>query len=138
MGPHGVLLVFAANVINIGANLSAMAEALKLLTGGPSPIYVVAVRPDLRDSNRISRLRPLREGLEMDHPQPVRLRHFDVRGKCALDGGVKGIVDPTHRGEQSISDHASGHLRHYHSPYCSSGRLPRRLRKKNSSRPTDH
>jgi NRAMP (natural resistance-associated macrophage protein)-like metal ion transporter len=37
-----VTLLFVANVINIGADLSAMADALKLLVGGPSPVYVVA------------------------------------------------------------------------------------------------
>ncbi|WP_246691355.1 MULTISPECIES: divalent metal cation transporter [unclassified Mesorhizobium] len=37
-----VSLLFAANAINIGADLSAMAEALKLLIGGPSSIYVLA------------------------------------------------------------------------------------------------
>jgi NRAMP (natural resistance-associated macrophage protein)-like metal ion transporter len=37
-----VTLLFAANVINIGADLSAMADALKLLIGGPSSLYVVA------------------------------------------------------------------------------------------------
>ncbi|TIT36396.1 MAG: divalent metal cation transporter [Mesorhizobium sp.] len=36
------LLLFAANVINIGADLSAMADALRLLVGGPSSLYVVA------------------------------------------------------------------------------------------------
>ena len=34
--------LFVAPVINIGADLSAMADALKLLVGGPSPVYVVA------------------------------------------------------------------------------------------------
>ena len=37
-----VVLLFVANVINIGADLSAMADALKLLIGGPSSLYVVA------------------------------------------------------------------------------------------------
>jgi NRAMP (natural resistance-associated macrophage protein)-like metal ion transporter len=37
-----VTFLFVANVINIGADLSAMADALKLLVGGPSPVYVVA------------------------------------------------------------------------------------------------
>ncbi|WP_296742693.1 NRAMP family divalent metal transporter [Mesorhizobium sp.] len=37
-----VLLLFVANVINIGADLSAMADALQLLVGGPSSLYVVA------------------------------------------------------------------------------------------------
>ncbi|CDX20472.1 putative manganese transp [Mesorhizobium plurifarium] len=37
-----VMLLFVANVINIGADLSAMADALKLLVGGPSSLYVVA------------------------------------------------------------------------------------------------
>ncbi|MBN9223097.1 MAG: divalent metal cation transporter, partial [Mesorhizobium sp.] len=36
-----VALLFIANVINIGADLSAMADALTLLVGGPSAIYVV-------------------------------------------------------------------------------------------------
>ncbi|RWM07034.1 MAG: divalent metal cation transporter [Mesorhizobium sp.] len=36
-----VMLLFVANVINIGADLSAMADALKLLVGGPSPVYVI-------------------------------------------------------------------------------------------------
>jgi NRAMP (natural resistance-associated macrophage protein)-like metal ion transporter len=34
------LLVFA-NVINIGADLGAMADALRLVIGGPAPVYVV-------------------------------------------------------------------------------------------------
>ncbi|WP_214477389.1 Nramp family divalent metal transporter [Mesorhizobium sp. dw_380] len=37
-----VMFLFVANVINIGADLSAMADALKLLIGGPSPLYVIA------------------------------------------------------------------------------------------------
>jgi len=37
-----VVLLFAANVINIGADLSAMADALNLLVGGPSSAYVLA------------------------------------------------------------------------------------------------
>lgn len=36
-----VVLLFAANVINIGADLSAMADALKLIVGGPSFLYVL-------------------------------------------------------------------------------------------------
>ncbi|RVL94202.1 NRAMP family divalent metal transporter [Sinorhizobium meliloti] len=35
-------LLFTANTINIGADLSAMADALKLLIGGPSTFYVIA------------------------------------------------------------------------------------------------
>ncbi|WP_104826962.1 divalent metal cation transporter [Rhizobium sp. NXC24] len=34
-------LLFIANTINIGADLSAMADALKLLVGGPETLYVV-------------------------------------------------------------------------------------------------
>jgi len=37
-----VTLLFTANTINIGANLSAMADALKLLVGGPITFYVIA------------------------------------------------------------------------------------------------
>lgn len=37
-----VALLFTANTINIGADLSAMADALKLLIGGPSTLYVIA------------------------------------------------------------------------------------------------
>src|SRR5262249_49466086 len=36
-----VVLVLAANTINIGADLGAMADALKLLVGGPQLAYVV-------------------------------------------------------------------------------------------------
>jgi len=36
-----VALLFTANTINIGANLSAMADALKLLVGGPGTLYVI-------------------------------------------------------------------------------------------------
>ncbi|QDM24740.1 divalent metal cation transporter [Tardiphaga sp. vice304] len=37
-----VLLLFVANVINIAADLGAMADATKLLIGGPGIVYVVA------------------------------------------------------------------------------------------------
>ena len=37
-----VALLFAANTINIGADLGAMADAMKLLIGGPSPLYLAA------------------------------------------------------------------------------------------------
>src|SRR5712671_1119429 len=40
---HGIVaLLFIANTINIGADLGAMADALRLLIGGPSLIYVIA------------------------------------------------------------------------------------------------
>jgi Mn2+/Fe2+ NRAMP family transporter len=37
-----VVLLFAANTINIAADLGAMAHALKLVLGGPSVLYVMA------------------------------------------------------------------------------------------------
>ncbi len=37
-----VALLVVANVINLGADLGAMADALRLLVGGPSEVYVVA------------------------------------------------------------------------------------------------
>jgi Mn2+/Fe2+ NRAMP family transporter len=37
-----VVLLFAANTINIAADLGAMADALKLVLGGPSVLYVMA------------------------------------------------------------------------------------------------
>src|SRR5262245_19058934 len=37
-----VAFLFVANTINIGADLGAMADALRLLIGGPSLIYVIA------------------------------------------------------------------------------------------------
>ena len=37
-----VALLLAANIINLGADLGAMGEALRLLIGGPSHLYVVA------------------------------------------------------------------------------------------------
>jgi Mn2+/Fe2+ NRAMP family transporter len=36
-----VLLLFVANTINVGADLAAMADSLKLLIGGPRVLYVV-------------------------------------------------------------------------------------------------
>src|SRR5262250_2686678 len=36
-----VVLLFLANTVNIGADLGAMADALKLLIGGPVLIYVI-------------------------------------------------------------------------------------------------
>src|SRR6478609_12118124 len=36
-----VALLFLANTINIGADLGAMADALKLLIGGPALMYVI-------------------------------------------------------------------------------------------------
>jgi Mn2+/Fe2+ NRAMP family transporter len=36
-----VVLLFAANAVNIGADLGAMGDALKLLIPGPAPLYVV-------------------------------------------------------------------------------------------------
>jgi NRAMP (natural resistance-associated macrophage protein)-like metal ion transporter len=37
-----VLLLLTANIINLGADLGAMGEALKLIIGGPARVYVVA------------------------------------------------------------------------------------------------
>ena len=43
---HGLLaLLFIANTINVGADLSAMGEALQLLIGGPAALYAVAFGP---------------------------------------------------------------------------------------------
>src|SRR5437016_1181901 len=36
-----VALLFVANTVNIGADLSAMGNAVRLLIGGPAPLYVV-------------------------------------------------------------------------------------------------
>src|SRR5438067_6280608 len=36
-----VAMLFGANVINIGADLAAMGDALKLLVGGPALLYVI-------------------------------------------------------------------------------------------------
>ena len=38
-----VALLFAANTINIGADLSAMADAVRLLIGGPAALYVIVL-----------------------------------------------------------------------------------------------
>ncbi len=38
-----VVLLLAANIINLGADLGAMGEALRLLIGGPPHLYVVAI-----------------------------------------------------------------------------------------------
>src|SRR5436189_1100968 len=37
-----VALLFVANTVNIGADLSAMGNAVRLLIGGPAPLYVVS------------------------------------------------------------------------------------------------
>jgi hypothetical protein len=37
-----VLLLFLANTINVGADLSGMADSAKLLLGGPAFVYVIA------------------------------------------------------------------------------------------------
>ncbi|HVZ05096.1 divalent metal cation transporter [Hyphomicrobium sp.] len=37
-----VALLFSANIINIGANLGAMGDAVRLLIGGPQLVYVIA------------------------------------------------------------------------------------------------
>ena len=39
------VLLFIANTINVGADLSAMGEALQLLIGGPAALYAVAFGP---------------------------------------------------------------------------------------------
>src|SRR5204863_5801796 len=36
-------LLVVANTINIAADVAAMAEAVKLLVGGPQPLYVLAI-----------------------------------------------------------------------------------------------
>ena len=36
-----IVLLFVANTINVAADLGAMGDALKLLVGGPGPLYVV-------------------------------------------------------------------------------------------------
>jgi Mn2+/Fe2+ NRAMP family transporter len=38
----GILLLLAANTINLGADIGAMAEAVRVLAGGPQIAYVVA------------------------------------------------------------------------------------------------
>jgi Mn2+/Fe2+ NRAMP family transporter len=38
-----VILVLTANTINIGADIGAMADAVKLLAGGPHLLYVVVI-----------------------------------------------------------------------------------------------
>jgi NRAMP (natural resistance-associated macrophage protein)-like metal ion transporter len=38
-----VALLFGANVVNIGADLAAMGDALKLLVGGPGLVYVIVL-----------------------------------------------------------------------------------------------
>jgi NRAMP (natural resistance-associated macrophage protein)-like metal ion transporter len=36
-----IIMLFAANTINVAADLGAMGDALKLLIGGPAPLYVI-------------------------------------------------------------------------------------------------
>ena len=60
-----VTLLFIANAINIGADLSAMADASKLLIGGPGFLYVAVFAAVCVGRHRVDELRPLRHGLEM-------------------------------------------------------------------------
>ena len=55
-----VAMLFGANVINIGADLAAMGDALKLLVGGPGLLYVLlfGIVCVLVDLPRLQAIRP--------------------------------------------------------------------------------
>ena len=76
---------FAANFINVGADLSGMADAAEMLTGFNSHWFVVIFGPRHRVSNRPLSLLPNRDDLEMAGTLPSRLRYHCVRGEAGLE-----------------------------------------------------
>jgi hypothetical protein len=73
-----------ANAINIGADLGAMADASRLVLGGPQVLYVLLFAV-ICIASGLPAVHPLRLGLEMVDAVSVRLR-------CHADHGV-GVVD---------------------------------------------
>ena len=130
-----VALLFIANTINIAADLGAMADATKLLIGGPRHRLCGGVRRDLGRGADLPRLPALCRGAEMADAQPVRLcRRARLRARfrgarrwpasCAADdAGARTISRPSSRSSAPRSR-----------PICSSGR-PRRRPKTSASMP---
>src|SRR4029077_13855834 len=99
---------FIANTINIGADLSAMGDALKLLVGGPT----TALWHHLRCSDRVHGLLALRFGSEVADIGALRLCGGAVYNPCALGGGTSWIAHTPHHLERCILNNPSSYFRH--------------------------
>ena len=77
-------LLVVANTINLGADLGAMAAALRLLIDGPMLLYVAGFAISHRSARSVRALLPLRLGPAMAEPLAVRLCGHGVRGRRAL------------------------------------------------------
>ena len=74
-----IVLLFVANTINVAADLGAMGDALKLLIGGPAPLYVI-VFGTISVVAQIFQVRTVCRDPQMAHACPVRLCHSAFRG----------------------------------------------------------
>ena len=84
-------LLIVANTINIGADLGAMAAALRLLVSGPYAALCGGLRPRNRPARSVHALRPLRLGAALAHSFAFRLCRHCIRRRRALDGRWRAI-----------------------------------------------
>ena len=76
-----VLLLLVANVVNIGADLAAIAASVELLTGVPALALVAPIGSRHRDNGNLRAVRivcALSQDPDIRH---LRLRHLRVRGR---------------------------------------------------------
>ena len=106
-------LLFIANTINIGADLSAMGDALKLLVGGPTAVYAIlfgtvcALAIVFMDYSRYV------HASEVADIGALRLCGGAVHNPCALGGGTSRIARASHHLERCILNNPSSYLRYY-------------------------
>ena len=105
-------LLFVANTINIGADLSAMGDALKLLVGGPTTVYAILFGTVCAVAHRVHGLLALRYGSEVADISALRLCGGAVHNPCALGGGTSWIARTSHHLERCILNDPSSYLRH--------------------------
>ncbi len=89
------IALFAANSINVGADLSGMADAAEMLTKINSHIYVVIFGVGISAGDNFFSISPDRHDFEMARPRFVRLRHHRVYRSS-------GLVKSRARGVHSI------------------------------------
>jgi Mn2+/Fe2+ NRAMP family transporter len=129
-----VAMLFGANVINIGADLSAVGDALKLLIGGPGLLYVIlfgivcVVGPTFLDYKLYVRV--LKWSCLSLFAYVAALATVKVPWGEAL----KGLVVPTVTWNAAYSRRWSQSPVRRYRPICSSGRRPKKLRMRGSSR----
>ena len=109
-----VALLFIANTINIAADLGAMADATKLLIGGPRHRLCGVVRRDLGRGADFSRLPALCRGAEMADAQPVRLCRRAVLRKDFLGRGAVGRLAAEDGVERGLFHDHRRDPRHHH------------------------